>query len=152
MTFAQAGTRTNTCVLILRKMKPDATGKMFMADCKDIGYIVKERAGAPIKIEQGTNEMVSIARSIINNTNPSAKILNETPSVTMIDSSDYVGNNLRPSFYAAERFKTIKNLKNSVTEGFKIAKLGDVVEFTTKSRKSYMVSDTIPISMCWLAN
>ncbi len=102
VTFAQAGTRTNTCILILRKKKPDAAGKMFMAYCKDIGYIVKERAGVPIKIEQGTNEMFSIARSIINNTNPYAKILSETPSVTLIDASDYVGNNLRPSFYAAE--------------------------------------------------
>lgn len=143
VTFAQAGTRTNTCVLILRKMKPDSTGKMFMADCKDIGYIVKERAGVPIKIEQGTNQMVSIARSIIDNENPSTKILSESPSVTIIDSSDYVGNNLKPSFYSAERFKTIKNLRNAVAEGFKIAKLGDVVEFTTKSRKSYMVSDTV---------
>ena len=124
-------------------MKPDVTGKMFMADCKDIGYIVKERAGVPIKIEQGTNEMVSIAKSIIDSTNSSTKILSESPSVTMIDSSDYVGNNLKPSFYAAERFKTIKNLRNSVAEGFRIAKLGDIVEFTAKSRKSYMVSDTI---------
>lgn len=142
VTFAQAGTRTNTCVLILRKMAPNAAGKMFMADCKDIGYVVKERAGVPIKIEQGNNEMVSIAKSIIN-AKSSAKILNEIPSVTMIDSTDYVGNNLKPSFYAAVRFKTIRNLKSSVTEGFKIAKLGDVVEFVTKSRKSYMVSDTV---------
>lgn len=142
VTFAQAGTRTNTCVLILRKMAPNAAGKMFMADCKDIGYVVKERAGVPIKVEQGNNEMVSIAKSIIN-AKSSAKILNEIPSVTMIDSTDYVGNNLKPSFYAAVRFKTIRNLKSSVTEGFKIAKLGDVVEFVTKSRKSYMVSDTV---------
>ena len=142
VTFAQAGTRTNTCVLILRKMAPNAAGKMFMADCKDIGYVVKERAGVPIKIEQGNNEMISIAKSIIN-AKSSAKILNEIPSVTMIDSTDYVGNNLKPSFYAAVRFKTIRNLKSSVTEGFKIAKLGDVVEFVTKSRKSYMVSDTV---------
>ena len=142
VTFAQAGTRTNTCVLILRKMAPNAAGKMFMAECKDIGYVVKERAGVPIKIEQGNNEMVSIAKSIIN-AKSSAKILNEIPSVTMIDSTDYVGNNLKPSFYAAVRFKTIRNLKSSVTEGFKIARLGDVVEFVTKSRKSYMVSDTV---------
>lgn len=142
VTFAQAGTRTNTCVLILRKMAPDPTCKIFMADCKDVGYIVKERAGVPIKIEQGTNEMIAIARSIVN-ADTSTKILSEIPSVTMIDSTDYIGNNLKPSFYAAARFKTIKNLKGTVTEGFKIAKLGDVVEFVTKSRKSYMVSDTI---------
>lgn len=140
--FAQAGTRTNTCVLILRKIAPDITGKMFMADCKDIGYIVKERAGVPVKIERGTNEMTAIADSIIN-ASIDTKILRDIPSVTMIDSTDYIGNSLKPSFYAATRFKTIKNLKNSVAEGFEIAKLGDIVEFVTKSRKSYMVSDTI---------
>ena len=140
--FAQAGTRTNTCVLILRKMAPNVAGKMFMADCKDIGYVVKERAGVPIKIERGTNEMVSITRSIIN-AKPSTKIISETPSVTMIDETDYIGNNLKPSFYAAARFKTIENLKSSITEGFNIEKLGNIVEFVTKSRKSYMVSDTI---------
>lgn len=142
VTFAQAGTRTNTCVLILRKTTPNRTGKMFMADCKDIGYIVKERAGVPVKIERGINEMVTIADSIIN-TKKDTKILRDVPSVTMIDSMDYIENNLKPSFYAAARFKTIDDLKNSVPEGFSIAKLGDVVEFVTKSRKSYMVSDTI---------
>lgn len=97
----------------------------------------------------GNQDMVAAAlRYVCENemqksTNSSTKILSESPSVTMIDSSDYVGNNLKPSFYAAERFKTIKNLRNSVAEGFRIAKLGDIVEFTAKSRKSYMVSDTI---------
>lgn len=143
VTFEQAGTKTNTCVLILRKMKANVTGKMFMADCKDIGYIVKERTGVPIKIEHGSNEMFSIAKSIINNANFSKKILSENPSVTLIDSSDYVGNNLKPSFYAAERFNTIMILKNSLAEGFRIAKLGDVVEFTSKNRSSYKTSETI---------
>lgn len=142
VTFAQAGTRTNTCVLILRKTAPNPSGRMFMADCKDIGYIVKERAGVPVKIEQGTNEMIAIAQSLSGNI-PDVKILSEVPSVTLIDRTDYVENNLKPSFYAAARYKTIKNLTNSVTEGFEVVKLGDIVEFVTKTRKSYMVSDTI---------
>lgn len=142
VTFAQAGTRTNTCVLILRKTAPNPSGQMFMADCKDIGYIVKERAGVPVKIEQGTNEMIAIAQSLSGNI-PDVKILNEVPSVTLIDRSDYVENNLKPSFYAAARYKTIKNLTNSVTEGFEVVRLGDIVDFVTKTRKSYMVSDTI---------
>lgn len=142
VTFAQAGTRTNTCVLILRKTAPNPSGRMFMADCKDIGYIVKERAGVPVKIEQGTNEMIAIAQSLSGNI-PDVKILSEVPSVTLIDRTDYVENNLKPSFYAAARYKTIKNLTNFVTEGFEVVRLGDIVEFVTKTRKSYMVSDTI---------
>lgn len=142
VTFAQAGTRTNTCVLILRKTAPNPSGRMFMADCKDIGYIVKERAGVPVKIEQGTNEMIAIAQSLSGNI-PDVKILSEVPSVTLIDRGDYVENNLKPSFYAAARYKTIKNLTNSVTEGFEVVRLGDIVDFVTKTRKSFMVSDTI---------
>lgn len=142
VTFAQAGTRTNTCVLILRKAAAEDKGTMFMADCKDIGYIVKERAGVPVKIEQGINEMKAISKSIIN-AKEEGKILCEEPSVTLINETDYVGNSLKPSFYAAARFQTIKSLKSSVTEGYAIAKLGDVVEFTTTGRKSHMVSDKI---------
>ena len=142
VTFAQAGTRTNTCVLILRKTAPNPSGRMFMADCKDIGYIVKERAGVPVKIEQGKNEMIAIAQSLSGNI-PNVKILSEVPSITLIDRSDYVENNLKPSFYAAARYKTIKSLTNSVTEGFEVVRLGDIVDFVTKTRKSYMVSDTI---------
>lgn len=82
VTFAQAGTRTNTCILILRKETPSPNGKLFMADCKDIGYVVKERAGVPVKIEQGTNEMTIIAEKIIN-ADFSTKIVCTNPSVTM---------------------------------------------------------------------
>lgn len=142
VTFAQAGTRTNTCVLILRKTPPDPMGRMFMADCKDIGYIVKERAGVPVKIEQGTNEMLAIAESL-SGEKTGAKILCEAPSVTLIDATDYVDNNLKPSFYAAARFRTINNLKSAVTDGFTIVRLGDIVEFVTKTRKSFIVSDSI---------
>jgi hypothetical protein len=142
VTFAQAGTRTNTCILILRKQKPNDMGKMFMADCKDLGYIVKERVGVPVKIEQGKNEMCEIADRVIH-ADQGSKILSVEPSVTIIDETDYVGNNLKPSFYAAERFRTISTLTDSVKEGFCIKKLGDIVDFVAVGRKSYMVSDSV---------
>ena len=142
VTFAQAGTRTNTSILILRNEKPVDSGSLFMADCKDVGYTVKERAGVPVKIEQGTNEMWAIADSLSLEQYHS-KIICEEPSVTMIDEADYVGNNLKPSFYAAARFKTIDVLINSAPAGFTIKKLGDIVDFVTVGRKSHMVSDTI---------
>lgn len=142
VTFAQAGTRTNTCILVMRKAGAEDNGKLFMADCKDLGYVVKERAGVPVKIQQGTNEMEAIALSIISDEG-GGKILSEEPSVTMIDESDYVGNILKPSFYAASRFKTIAALLNSNVDGYKTVKLSDVVDFVTKNKKSFMVSDLI---------
>lgn len=142
VTFAQAGTRTNTCILVMRKAAAEDNGKLFMADCKDLGYVVKERAGVPVKIEQGKNEMEAIAHSIIN-AEANSKILSEEPSVTMINENDYVGNILKPSFYAASRFKTIATLMNSNRDGYKIVKLCEVVDFVTKNKKSFMVSDSI---------
>lgn len=141
VTFAQAGTRTNTCILLLRKAPPTDNGKLFMADCKDIGYVVKERAGVPVKIEQGINEMSIIAERILT-ADSSSKILCSNPSVTMIETEDYVGNSLKPSFYAADRFNSISELKERITDGFTVKKLGEIVEFVTIGRKSYMVSDT----------
>ena len=140
VTFAQAGTRTNTCILVLRKQKPTDSGKLFMADCKDLGYVVKERAGVPVKIEQGHNEMEDIADCITSGKDK--KILSIKPSVTMINETDYVDNVLKPSFYAASRFETITALSKTTNE-FEIAKLSDVVDFVTKTKKSYMVSETV---------
>lgn len=142
VTFAQAGTRTNTCVLYLQKKKPLADNKMFMAICTDLGYIVKEKMGVPVKISYGTNTMLNIADTLCAN-KTSKKILSEIPSVTQISINDLTDNMIKPSFYAAERFKTIDNMKKIENAGFKIKKLSDVVEFVTTSRKSYMVSDSI---------
>lgn len=142
VTFAQAGTRTNTCILLLRKAQPGDNSKIFMADCKDIGYVVKERAGVPVKLEQGVNEMKRIADRIMN-AKADEKTICENPSITMIGKADYIGNNLKPSFYAAARFNTIRNLRNLVSEGFEIIRLKDIVDFVTIGRKSYMVSDKV---------
>ena len=43
VTFAQAGTRTNTCILYLQKKKAVNEDRIFMALCEDLGYIVKEK-------------------------------------------------------------------------------------------------------------
>lgn len=139
VTFAQAGTRTNTCILILQKKQ--SSQPMFMADCKDLGYIVKEKAGVPVKIEQGQNEMNLIAKSLTSAINE--KIILEKPSVTLINKNELLGNVLKPSFYAVERFKTIERLKTNTSAGFKVEPLKNVVEFTTKSKKSYLVNNEI---------
>lgn len=142
VTFAQAGTRTNTCILMLRKKTPSTDHKFFMADCKELGYIVKERVGVPIKKAQGQNEMPNIAEALLA-ADGNKKIISEDPSVTIIDRKDMIGNCLKPSFYAAQRYHTISCLDGSDGADYRIVKLGDLVDFVTIGRKSYMVSDTI---------
>lgn len=142
VTFAQAGTRTNTCILYLKNSYPIDKSKFFMAECKNIGYIVKERMGVPIKISNGTNEMTDIAR-ILANDNVKNKIISHIPSITKISKTDLISNILKPSFYAASKFHVVDSLMDSVISGFEIKKLADVVDFVTMTRKSYLVSDNI---------
>ena len=142
VTFAQAGTRTNTCILYLQKKQAVNDDKMFMALCEDLGYIVKEKMGVPVKISKGKNEMIDIAKALIDN-RTDKRIILQKPSVTQITSLDLTENVIKPSFYAAERFVTVENITKGVSEGYEIKKLSDIAEFVTTSRKGFMVSKSI---------
>lgn len=141
VTFAQAGTRTNTCVLYAKKEKVKEHS-IFMSICNDVGYIVKERGGAPVKIKSGKNEMEEISELIIHSGLCNG-IVNESPSVTLISSKDLIENSLNPTFYAADRLKTIKKLASINGEDLKVRPLSELADFVTKTRKGKMVSDEI---------
>lgn len=142
VTFAQAGTRTNTCVLYLQKKIPDIDNKIFMATCTDLGYIVKEKMGVPVKIAKGNNEMLDIAIALTNTTTPNRIVL-QKPSVTYITQRDLIENVIKPSFYGADKFLILDSISSGVQKGFAVKKLSEVAEFVTTSRKGYMVSDEI---------
>lgn len=141
VTFAQAGTRTNTCILYLQKKSAIPEFKFFMASCKEIGYIVKEKMGVPVKISKGQNQMEAVAQCLLNGDRES-EIIMENPSVTNVCISGLTDNILKPGFYSAERIKTVKKLANS-SDDYEIVKLSNLVDFVTKTRKSYMVSERI---------
>lgn len=141
VTFAQAGTRTNTCILYLQKKKAIPELKFFMATCKELGYIVKEKMGVPVKICKGQNQMEAVADCLANG-NRQLEIISHNPSVTNVCIDSLADNILKPSFYSAERIKTVERLSNT-SDDYEIVKLSDLVEFVTKSRKSYMVSEKI---------
>ena len=144
VTFAQAGTRTNTCILYLQKRNSHESDKVFMSICDDIGFTVKDKAGVPVKFCSGENKMPYIS-NIINNTNNVAEtIISLSPSITRIDLSKLVANYiLKPSFYSAQRFSAIDALLENSSSEFIIKKLGDVADFKTKGRKSYYINDNI---------
>jgi len=145
VTFAQAGTRTKTVVLYLQKNKP-VNSKIVMSVCKDIGYTVKEKVGVPVKISNGKNEMIEIAKkykSYIMTNKKSAEILSYNPSITVVPYELLIENVLNPSFYDANRLNAVNMLEELNSNGFEIKKLGELAEFVTKKRKSYYVNDTI---------
>lgn len=141
VTFAQAGTRTNTCILYVQKVKPDAIRRIFMASCKDLGYVVKERTGVPVKIAKGENQMQIVSERIVSS-QMDDRVISEVPSITTILYDELTDNILKPSFYSAERFNSLKNLENKKSD-YDVVKLSELVDFVTKTRKSYMVSDKI---------
>lgn len=141
VTFAQAGTRTNTCILYLQK-KNSSNPKFFMADCKDLGFNVKERIGVPVKIQTGINQMPIIASSL-KKIVQSETVLCTNPSITYLQKEDLIDNILKPNFYAASRYAIVDSLASDIKTGYTIKKLSDVADFVTKNRKGYMVSDII---------
>ena len=141
VTFAQAGTRTNTCILYIQKIKPNSNKRFFMATCKDLGYIVKEKSGVPVKIAKGFNQMLVVSERLASSP-LDEQVISEDPSITSILYRELTDKILKPSFYSAERFNSLKKLENKKSE-YDVVKLSELVDFVTKNRKSFMVSDRI---------
>lgn len=145
VTFAQAGTRTKTVIIYLQK-KASKNKEIFMGVCNDIGYIVKERTGVPVKIQEGTNEMYEISKSYIESKSPVNKkfdIVSNSPSGTIISYEYIIDNVLNPSFYSADRLNSVMKLESIDDNKFNVKRLGEIVEFKSKARKSFNVSDEI---------
>jgi type I restriction-modification system DNA methylase subunit len=62
VTFAQAGTRTKTAVLIFEKAQKRSAKKtsVFFGEADDIGFEVSKRKGVPVKQQQGANQLPDI--------------------------------------------------------------------------------------------
>src|SRR5690606_8817239 len=63
VTFAQAGTRTKTSILHLKKSPPDLTGHVFIGRSLDLGFEVSTRKGATIKVLKGENDLPQLAKA-----------------------------------------------------------------------------------------
>lgn len=135
VTFAQAGTRTKTSVLYLTKNPPVPKAKIVMGICEDIGYIVKERMGVPVKIQSGNNQTDEIANAYIN-ADFSQTIISSEPSVSTVSVSRLIDGILNPSFYSASRLQTLTELENKNMEGFELRSLKEIVHFETIGRKN----------------
>lgn len=145
VTFAQAGTRTKTVIIYLKK-KASKNKEIFMGVCNDVGYIVKERAGVPVKIQEGINEMYDISKSYLENEgleNKKFNIISNSPSSTIISHEYIIDDVLNPSFYSSDRLNSVIKLESINNNEFDVKKLGEIVEFKSKSRKNLNVNDEI---------
>lgn len=135
VTFAQAGTRTKTSILYISNTKPKQNQQIVMGICDDIGYVVKERNGVPVKIKKGTNQMPIIAEKY-NERHPVSKIISSSPSVTSILKSELIDDVLNPTFYRADRLEMLNILESSNLDGYEMRSLTDLVRFETIGRKN----------------
>ena len=64
VTFAQAGTRTKTVVLVFRKTrKPRRSYSVFFSEVTDLGFQVHRRSGVPIKKSIGHNQLPGVLKA-----------------------------------------------------------------------------------------
>lgn len=145
-TFAQAGTRTKTSILHLKKESSSENSKVFIAKSDGIGFDVSTRKGATIKINKGENDLPKISEKylqhfstdIINEFN----ILNELPSVCIIKESFLKENSWTPNHYSSQRLNIIdKNNSNKNNKDFEFVKLNELVRIDTKFRRKEPIGE-----------
>ena len=142
VTFAQAGTRTKTSILYLTKKQPTKNLRIVMGICDDIGYVVKERSGVPVKIKKGKNQILNIADTYITK-KKEGNILSEHPSITTVSKEELIDGILTPNFYGVDRLQTLHFLEKKCIDGYEMRTLSDLVRFETIGRKNLNVSKTV---------
>ena len=130
--FAQAGTRTKTSVVyVRRRQNPSlsavssntAAGRfaspVFMATVNDLGFRVTSRAGASVKKQTGINELQAVVecyqkveRCRTGSLKGSeCKTRSESPSVSLIVKSELLNGRWNASFYRADRIGALAEIQ-----------------------------------------
>lgn len=140
-TFAQAGTRTKTSVVYLRRHaeadRGDRKRFVFMAVAADLGFKVKSRTGATVKEIVGHNDMETVAdhfRAFRESHTPSADIacISTNPSIAVISSTELLGNRWNAGFYRSERIAALQSLGNGDKVEIAAKPLGEIVQVDPK--------------------
>ena len=71
VTFAQAGTRTKTAILMFRKsVSPRTSYPVFFSEVTDIGFRVSRRKGVSVKNSGGINQLPEVLESFVRTKTP----------------------------------------------------------------------------------
>jgi type I restriction-modification system DNA methylase subunit len=138
VTFAQAGTRTKTAVLYLKKESSASNDlkHVFMGASTDLGFRVNSRKGVQIKVRKGESDlpaMLSAYRSMQNNNiSKSTTVLSQVPqAVAVLHSS--LHDVWTPGHYQAMRHEDINDLTD--TQEILNSHLDDLVDFVADERR-----------------
>ena len=144
VTFAQAGTRTRCSIVYIQKpYKKPKQQNVFMAVAENIGYEVKQRSGAPVKIESGKDQLIDIVKSYVTTDHSRRDVVSISPSAVWYPFDEIINDKWNANFYRADRLNIIAKFEQ-ITEGdFEIKSLEELVSFETKARRTQAVSKNV---------
>ena len=139
VTFAQAGTRTKTCVIHFRKAPPSIRSRVFFSCAKSLGFEVSSRKGVPYKKHEGENELPAIRRALVASVDADSKdvlIITDQPTCVSRKHSLLMESPWTPSHHSAERYATIEALESKTKrDGTALRKLRDLVTIPNKKKR-----------------
>ena len=148
VTFAQAGTRTKTCVLEVEKIQPQ-NSVVFISKAQSLGFEVSSRKGVPYKKPEGENDLRHLI-DIITGINVDQKVfqdfevLSNSPSCVAISQSILVEEGWTPSHYSSDRLTTLQQIENLAdSDEFEIFTLESLVSVVSKSRRGILKSEAL---------
>jgi type I restriction-modification system DNA methylase subunit len=139
VTFAQAGTRTKTCLLHFRKRIAGEKCRVFFATAKSVGFEVSSRKGVPYKKAEGVNELPAIEAAMASNLDVVQEretIHSEHPSCVSVSHATLLDCPWTPSHHSSERYKTLATLDTKTTGGqIELRRLKELVTLPNKTRR-----------------
>jgi type I restriction-modification system DNA methylase subunit len=136
VTFAQAGTRTKTCVLYLVKGK-FAAKTVFIAKSDNLGFEVNSRKGVQVKVPRGSNDLPIIFnayKSSVRESDFRTNIVTEEPSCAVINYDDFISGPWTPNHHNASRLRAITWLEH--LPEIQAVPLSSLVDFQTDKRRA----------------
>lgn len=131
--FAQAGTRTRTAVLSLKKTaKPQGQAFAFLGICKDLGFQVSSRKGVQVKEQEGRNDLVPLLDAYRHHGDGSRDLLASDIESLWIRNEE-LSEAWTPGRYFAAKQRVGE--AQSSSQSYDV-RLGDIVEWVADNRRS----------------
>lgn len=145
VTFAQAGTRTKTCILEVEKKHPK-DNVVFMSKVLSLGYEVSSKKGVPYKKTEGENELKTLVHIVCDasdrrETFPNLEVISFKPSSVAVEQETIIKKGWTPSHYSSERLSTLQTIENLAnTEDYEILPLSSLVTVPIRKRQAFQIN------------
>lgn len=147
VTFAQAGTRTKTCILEVEKKSPK-NNIVFMSKAISLGYEVSSKKGVPYKKTEGVNDLANLTSIICEANNRrellgNLEVISDKPSCVAVNQETITNKGWTPSHYSSDRLSTLQTIETLAnTQDFEILPLKSLVNIPNKKRQKFQMSNT----------